>query len=262
MLCLAFAFAFGCGERAPIDFSGPIADWPEYGGDKGGTRYSPLTQITPANVTELEVAWTYRHGDASDGSGDYARTSFQTTPIAVNGLLYFCTGFMRIIALHPETGDLVWVFDPDLQAKRGEGPYPLTCRGVAYWEAEAATRTLCQRRIFLGTRDSELIAVDADSGEACPDFGVAGRVSLREGLGDAPPWEYYPTSPPVVVGDVVVLGALVADSLRTDAPSGVVRGFDARTGEHVWAIAPVLRLLVLKVRITTIGDPSSELGPS
>jgi len=234
--------AAACGEGAKHvdrDTSGPIAEWREYGGDKGGLRYSPLTQIRPGNVDDLEVAWTYRHGDFSDGTGDFARTSFQATPIAVRDSLYFCTAFNRVIALDAETGAERWVFDPVLRAKRGEGPYPLTCRGVAYWEAAPDARGRCERRVFTGTRDSELIALDAESGEPCADFGNAGRVRLREGIGDAPPWEYYPTSPPIVVRDVVVIGALVADNLRVDAPSGVVRAFDVRTGALRWAWDPV-----------------------
>jgi quinoprotein glucose dehydrogenase len=154
--------------------------------------------------------------------------------------MYFCTGFNRVIALDAETGEERWSFDPELRAKRGKGPYPLTCRGVAYWPGEeGAASGACARRILTGTRDSELIALDAATGRPCSDFGENGRVSLREGIGPAPAWEYYPTSPPIVIGDVVVIGALVADSLRTDAPAGVVRGFDVRTGALRWAWDPV-----------------------
>ncbi len=227
-----------CGDVARDD-GGPIAEWREYGGDKGGLRYSPLDQIHTGNVDDLEVAWKYHHGDFSDGSGEYARTSFQATPIAVRDSLYFCTAYNRVIALDAETGDERWGFDPGLRAKRGEGPYPLTCRGVAYWEASADANERCARRIFTGTRDSELIALDAETGEPCRGFGEAGRVALREGIGEAPPWEYYPTSPPLVVRDVVVIGALVADNLRVDAPSGVVRAFDVRSGALRWAWDPV-----------------------
>jgi quinoprotein glucose dehydrogenase len=233
--------SLSCFTPEPVDFGGPVAGWPEYGGDKGGLRYSPLTQITPENVRHLEVAWTYRHGDFSDGRGEVARTSFQVTPIVVGEILYFCTGFMRVIALDAETGVPRWTFDPELRARKGEGPYPLTCRGVTWWQDERADpASACARRIFHGTRDSELIALDADTGRPCEGFGDGGRAALREGIGeDVPAWEYYPTSPPVVVGDVVVIGALVADSLRVDAPSGVVRGFDARTGALRWAWDPV-----------------------
>ena len=223
----------------PRDDSGPVAEWRAYGGDLGGLCYSPLTQIDVENVGALEVAWTYRHGDYADGTGEFNRTSFQATPIALGDQLYFCTAFNRVIALDAETGVERWVFDPQLRAKRGEGPYPLTCRGVAYWEAAADASGPCERRIFTGTRDSQLIALDAETGAPCADFGVEGRVDLREGIGQAPAWEYYPTSPPLVIGDRVVVGALVADNLRVDAPSGVVRAFDVRTGALRWAWDPV-----------------------
>jgi len=241
MVCLGFFPAFlglGCGS-AEVDDSGPTHEWRDYGGDKGGMRYSPLTQIHLDNVSDLEVAWTYRHGDFSDGSGDYNRTSFQATPLAVRDSLYFCTAFNRVIALDAETGEERWAFDPGLRAKRGEGPYPLTCRGVAYWESAGDAEGICERRIYTGTRDSELIALDAATGEPCGDFGEGGRVALREGIGEAPAWEYYPTSPPLVIRDLVVIGALVADNLRSDAPSGVVRAFDVRSGALRWAWDPV-----------------------
>jgi len=234
----ALAAALGCGPPPPLDFDGPVADWPEHGRTKGGTRFAPPSQITPDNVERLEVAWTYHHGDVSDGSGDVARTSFQVTPLVVDDTMYLCTGFNRVIALDPETGEERWSFDPRLRNRRNRGPYPLTCRGVAYWRATGPERP-CSRRIFTGTRDSELIALDARTGERCLGFGVRGRVALREGLGDVPEWEYYPTSPPIVVRDVVVIGALVADSVRVDAPAGVVRAFDVRTGALRWAWDPV-----------------------
>jgi quinoprotein glucose dehydrogenase len=230
----------GCREEVAIDRSGPIADWPHWGGDRGASHFSPLDQITPANVTALEVAWTHHSGDYYDGSGDSKYTSLQATPLVVNGTLYYCTPFMRVFALDPETGEERWVYDPVLRGRHGEGPYPLTCRGVSYWEdAEAERGDVCARRIFYGTADSELIALDADTGKPCADFGEKGRVALREGIGEAPAWEYSPTSPPQVIRDRVVVGAMIADNVRVDAPAGVVRGFDARSGELLWAWDPI-----------------------
>jgi len=229
-----------CKPRAPIDYAGPVGDWPEYGRTKGGLRFSPLTQITRANVTDLHVAWIYHHGDVSDGSDGTTRTSFNATPIVVDDALYFCTGKNRVIALEPETGRELWAFDPKTKLRKLQGPYPRTCRGVAYWPGDRTGSTsACRARVFTGTIDSELIALDARTGEPCADFGAGGRVELREGIGDAPPWEYYPTSPPLVVGNLVVIGALVADNQRTDAPSGVVRAFDAVSGKLVWAFDSV-----------------------
>jgi quinoprotein glucose dehydrogenase len=227
-------------SSAVVDTSGPTASWPEYGGDKGGLRYSPLTQITRDNVDRLRVAWTYRHGDFSNGGETDTKTSLSVTPIVADDQLVLCTPFSRVIAIDPETGAERWTFDPEVQNRKIEGPYTRVCRGVAYWGGDSApSEGRCATRIFAGTLDSELVALDAKTGEPCADFGRNGRVDLREGIGPAPAWETYPTSPPIVVRDVVVVGALVADNLRVDAPSGVVRGFDVRTGALRWAWDPV-----------------------
>ncbi|MCE2391953.1 MAG: pyrroloquinoline quinone-dependent dehydrogenase [Proteobacteria bacterium] len=240
---LASVAALGCEGPPPIDYTGPTADWPEYAGTKGGSHHSPLTQIDPGNVAHLELAWEHRSGDYSSGGPDHASTAFASTPLVVGDTLYYNTPYMRVFALDPETGREKWMFDPELRARESGGPYPLGGRGLAYWE-EASPRPgqACARRLLYGTKDSELIALDAETGIPCPDFGVDGRVPLREGIDpEAPAWEYYPTSPPLIMGDVAVLGALVADQLRTDAPSGVVRGFDVRSGALVWAWDPVPR---------------------
>lgn len=240
-LALLAALLPACGgELPPLDASGPTADWPAWGGDPGGLRWSPLDQIDRDNVGRLEVAWTYRHGDVSDGRGERTRSSFNATPVVTGDGLTFCTGFNRVITLDPETGTERWSFDPELRLQRLQGPYPLVCRGVAHWvdPAPAAAGRACAHRIFTGTIDSELVALDAATGRPCADFGATGRVALREGI-EAEPWEYYVTSPPLAVGDVVVVGALVADNQRTDAPAGVVRAFDARTGALRWAWDPV-----------------------
>ena len=239
-LAIIAALTAGCGESTPVDLSGPVADWPEYGGDKGGERWSELDQITPENVGRLEIAWTHHSGDFSDGSDGTTRTSFSVSPIVVDDSLYFCTGFNRVFALDPESGAERWVFDPELKLDKLEGPYTRVCRGVAYWEDTAAAGgRACSKRIFTGTLDSQLIALDAETGRPCAGFGQRGRVALREDIGDAAPWEYYPTSPPLVIGDLVVVGALVSDNLRADAPAGVVRAFDTRSGALRWAWDPV-----------------------
>lgn len=241
LLCtLVLVASFGCEQvPAPLDVSGPTAEWPAWGGDAGGLKWSPLTQITSSNVDALEVAWTYHHGDISDGTQGITRSSFNATPIVVDDTLYFCTGFNRVIALDPETGAEKWTFDPKLQQKKLTGPYPLVCRGVAHWGGSAdANAGVCAQRIFTGTIDAELIALDAATGNPCDDFGANGRVALKHGI-ESDPAEYYVTSPPLVIGDVVVVGALVSDNQRTDAPAGVVRAFDVRTGALRWAWDPV-----------------------
>lgn len=214
----------------------PGTEWRYWGGDPGANHYSALKQITPDNVDQLEVAWTHDSGDHADGSGKTTATTMQVTPLLMNHKLYYCTPFQRVFALDPETGKQLWMFDPQLQGKKGEGPYPLNCRGLSYWEdSEAAPDAPCAKRLFYGTADSDLIALDAETGQACPGFGNNGRVALREAVDEKRAWAYHPTSPPQVLRDRVVVNGLIADNLDVDSAPGVVRAFDARTGKLAWA---------------------------
>ena len=242
-LLLLAVFLASCGQGpaavSEIDTSGPVANWPDYGGGKGGLSWSPLDQIRPENIAALGVAWVHHSGDISDGSGATSRTSFQARPIVPNDTLYYCSGFNKVFALDPETGAERWRFDPHLHNRKLGGPYPMVCRGVSYWAAPTRSGAVCEERILTATLDSQLIALDARTGKPCPGFGQNGRVLLREGIAAAPKWEYYVTSPPLVLGDLVVVGALVQDNLRVDAPAGVVRAFDVRSGALRWAWDPV-----------------------
>ncbi len=241
VLVLSFV---ACGDDrgdATREREGPVAGWSHYGNDLGGTRHSPLDQITPDNVDELEVAWTYHTGDiiptggyeAASHGGSPASTTFQNTPILVGDTLYICSPFNKVIALDAESGEERWKFDPEVDI---DGLYLLNCRGVSAWtDARARAGDVCATRIFTGTIDGRLIALDAATGRPCPDFGDAGTVDLTEGIGDVAPGEYGVTSPPVVLGDRIVTGSMVLDNRRVDAPSGVVRAYSARTGRRLWA---------------------------
>jgi quinoprotein glucose dehydrogenase len=218
-----------------IAMDGPIATWPAYGNDKGGTRYSPLTQITKENVRYLRKAWEYHTGDVSDGTGKVeSQTAFEATPILANGKLYVSTPFNRVIALDPETGKELWAYDPKIDLT-GDYANQLTSRGVTYWEDSTAGGAH-PKRIFAGTNDARLIALDADTGKPCEDFGASGTIDLKKGVGNIL-WlgEYQVTSPPTVSRDLVITGSAVSDNSRINAPSGVVRAFDARTGEQRWS---------------------------
>ena len=184
--------------RIEIDTSGPSADWPQYAGSTAGLSFSPLTQITSANVKSLALAWEHRSGDFSAASETQSRTSFGARPIVPNDTLYYCTPYNNVIALDPESGAERWRFDAKLRNRKLEGPYPLVCRGVSYWRAADLTGAACEERILTATIDSELIALDAQTGLPCAEFGRGGRVDLRAGVGEAPPWETYTTSPPLV----------------------------------------------------------------
>lgn len=224
--------AAALGQQAPV-----VDGWAYYGHDPGGTRYSPLTDITTANVSQLTVAWTFRTGDAIDGPGN-RRSGFEATPILVDGALYVTTGRNRIIALNPETGAQLWSYDPQIDQSWGYGD-GLINRGVATWvNSRTSASAPCRRAILEATLDARLIAVDAVTGKPCADFGRDGAVDLsgveryRRGV-------YHMTSPPAVVDDVVVVGSSIDDGGRSDMPAGVVRAYDARTGVLRWKWDPV-----------------------
>lgn len=213
-------------------------EWRAYGGDAEGTRYAPLDGIHRDNVAHLQTAWTYRTGDVMPGPSG---SRFQATPLMVDGRLLVSTPFGRVIALQPDTGDELWQFDPRVDLEGDYGDF--ANRGVAYWRDERASGDEgCRQRVFVASIDARLIALDAATGRPCDGFGVRGEVSLQRGLHNAPRYqgEYQVTSPPAVVRDVVVVGSAIADNQRVDAPSGVVRGFDVRTGRLRWTWEPMV----------------------
>jgi quinoprotein glucose dehydrogenase len=241
LLAACAAVAPGSQSAAPAPPNAPAADieWTAYGADAGGSRYSPAAQIDRGNVGKLEVAWTYRTGDFTLGPDG---TRFEATPLMVDGTLYLSTPFGRVLALDPERGSERWSYDPriDLAADYGD----FANRGVSVWlDAEKPAGSVCRRRVFVAPIDARLIALDAATGRPCADFGQAGQVDLKVGLVNPPlePGEYQVTSPPALVGDLVVVGSAVGDNQRVDAPSGVVRAFDARSGRERWRFDPVPR---------------------
>ncbi|ABS64662.1 Pyrrolo-quinoline quinone [Parvibaculum lavamentivorans DS-1] len=209
------------------------ADWPAYGGSNAATRHSPLTQITPENVSRLREVWTYRSGDmpSEAAAGEYAP---ENTPLKIGNNLYHCTAKNIMVALDAATGEEIWRHDPEVPD--AAIPYGATCRGVAYYEApQAAAGETCATRIMEATLDARLIAVDAATGAPCPGFGENGTVDLNEGIGETVPGWYSVTSPPTIVRGIAVVGAQVKDGQAEDAPSGVIRGYDAVSGELAWA---------------------------
>jgi quinoprotein glucose dehydrogenase len=237
------AFFTSCtGVRSPAfdPRDDPIADWPHYGGDAGGKRYSPLTQINRRNVARLALAWEYRTGDVSDGGDGRPWSAFQATPIVVDDMMYLTTAFSRVIALDPETGAAKWSFDPqaDLRAPRFEG---LSNRGASLWtDSRSAEGVACHRRVFVATIDARLFALDAATGQPCAEFGESGRVDLTRGIARiGGRGEYAAKSAPAIVDDLVIVGSAIADDERVDSPSGVIRAFDARTGALRWRWNPI-----------------------
>jgi len=213
-------------------------DWPVYGGTNLEARYSTLDEITPDNVNKLKKVWEYRTGDLPQNLPDNGalkgKYSPETTPIKVGSSLYLCSARDIVISVDALSGKEIWRYDP----KVGDGyvPYGATCRGVAYYAVpNAAPDQACGTRIIEGTMDARLIAVDARTGKPCVDFGTGGEVNLMKGIGMSQPGWYGSNAAPMIVRNVVVMGAQVQDGMDENAPSGVIRGYDAQSGKFLWA---------------------------
>ena len=197
-------------------------------------------RITPQNISRLQVAWTYRTGEAGDRFATSKPASLEATPLVVDGSMYIGTPLGRVIALDPATGQERWVFDPKIARNIPYGDF--ASRGVSTWLDEAAPPdSPCRRRIYAATAQAQLIALDARDGEPCRAFGSNGIVDLKVGL-RIPPFEpqaYSITSPPLAVNGVVITGSSIGDNSRPDPASGEVRGFDARTGRLRWTWDPI-----------------------
>jgi quinoprotein glucose dehydrogenase len=226
----------------------PPGDWPAFGNDPGGSQFSPLTQITPDNVKNLKIAWTHNSGDFMYKTDAGGGTSFEGVAIHANAMLYYCTAMNRVFALDPATGTEKWVFDPHAPGADGKPlvdkpKRAMTCRGVSYWQAASPEPgKACEKRVFRGDGFGNVYALDADTGKPCPDFGAAkghpGYVSHLDYDNYGEGFAGGMSSPVSIIGDTVVATSSANDGL-TNAADGVVRGFDARSGEMRWEFNPI-----------------------
>lgn len=239
MLCLAYS------TIATTD-----DEWKFFGRDAGGSQHSPLEVINTTNVHRLKTAWVHRSGDFREGPSPRG-SAFQATPLYVNDSLYYCTPFNRVFALDPATGQPRWVFDPHrpdpANGRAALSPpleYSSRCRGVAYWQAteENLKATRCQRRIFKNGDAARVYALDADTGQLCADFGAAnghpGWVSHADFENHGTGLLASASSPPLVLGEVVISATMVDDGIA-NARDGIVRAFDVRSGALVWEFNPI-----------------------
>jgi quinoprotein glucose dehydrogenase len=213
--------------------------WSAYGGDPGGSRYSAASQITRDNLSHLHSAWQFHVPALNTTRTGLEDASFESTPVLLGETLYFTSPFDEVFALNAMTGQQIWYRDPHVSTQDG---MLVTSRGVALWPAAATTPDaahLCATRVFFGTLDARLIALDAATGTLCKDFGTSGEVDLRIGAHISSAGGYGLTSAPTVLGDVVVVGSSVADNQQVDVESGVVRGYDARSGRLLWSWEPL-----------------------
>ena len=199
------------------------------------TKYSPLTQISKANIGQLEKAWEYHTGETNNEKN--ILDAFEDEPILIEGNLMVCSTTRRLIALDPVTGKQRWVYDP-----KGTVGGMHKCRGIAAWEdSKVPANAICKTRLYVGTADYRLISIDAKTGKACDGFGKQGQVKMEPSEPEIMVNEVSANSRPAVVNDVLVVGSTVADDQRVGAPSGRVLAFDARTGKQVWEFDPLVR---------------------
>lgn len=221
----------------------PAGDWHVYGRDGYGQRYSPLTQITPDNVSDLEVAWHFQTGDVRGRPGDPVETTFEVTPLKIDNRLFLCTPHQSVIALDATTGEQIWRYEP--QVKGDLALQHLTCRGLSYQKPAASASAGapaagtpaadCPAKLFMPTADGRVIALDPKSGNVCSSFGGGkGYIDLWEHMPNVRPGGYYSTSPVVVTKSLLIVGGTVLDNVSTQETSGVIRAYDVNTGDLVW----------------------------
>jgi len=214
------------GQRTLVSAGGG-GDWTTWGGDAAGSRFSPLDQLTPANVGGLKPAWTFHFGPGPKG----APGALEGTPLKLGDTLYACSDYNDVVALDAETGRPRWRFRANVNLTGAAYGH---CRGVAYYRVPGATGP-CAQRLYTNTIDARLIALDLRSGRPCAGFGSNGYVDLKVGMSKAPAGYYYVTSAPTIARGRIVLGGWVQDGMYWGEPSGVIRAFDAVTGKMSWA---------------------------
>src|SRR5579885_516286 len=247
ILSASLAALCGCTATSAPTTPAQDADWPYYGGDAGGSRYSPATQITPDNVNRLQVAWTFRSGEHGEGFPDDAwmdHMTWEATPILYGSTLYFTTSETNVVAIDAATGKLRWRHDSHIPRINYSDA---ASRGVSLWvDPQSAPDAPCHARIFAPVLDSKLLALDAKTGKPCVDFADHGALDLLNDIhstwkpGDK--WrDYLVTSPPVVIDGKVVIGSSIGDNRGVQLEHGTVRAYDARSGKFQWGWDPIPR---------------------
>ncbi len=213
--------------------------WPNYGNDAGGTRYSAARQIDRSNVARLQPVWTYRTGALEEKTELVKKAAFEATPILVGNRLFLSTPYNHVIALNPQSGERLWEYDAHVDLSKGYSE--VSSRGVSAWQdPDRKQGEPCRLRIFMGTLDGRLIALDGETGKPCLDFGVKGEVNLAIDAATATEWTggYQVTSAPAIVNGLVITGSSIADNWKVDTGRGIVRAFDARSGKLRWTWNP------------------------
>ena len=212
-------------------YGAPDGNWPHYGGDFGSTKYSALDQIDADNVGDLEVLWRWRSpDDALEARKKYRPFNLVATPIVIDGIAYISTSLSQVAAFDIQTGETLWVHNPESYT-RGWGAHGrFQHRGVEYWTDGVA------ERIIIATNGRQLISLDAKTGKPDPDFGDGGWVDLRNDLGqELKSNNVSHNVPTLVIKDTIIVSSLVNDGVRMQrGEPGHIRAYDVRTGKFKW----------------------------
>ena len=228
-------------QQKKASITGTSAEgWSSYGGDAGGMRFSSASQIARDNVAQLKVAWEFHTGASQKETNLIRKAAFEATPILFENKLFLTSPYNSVFALNPATGEKIWDFDPHVDITKNYSE--VTSRGVSAWrDAKAKMGEACAARIFLGTLDARLLALDAETGKPCAGFGDGGTIDLSADASTTPEWRggYQVTSAPAIAGDLVITGSSIADNWKVDVGRGIVRAVDARTGKLRWTWDPI-----------------------
>ena len=239
MMRWSVASAFALATAVAFPAAAQRVGWPTPSGDPGAMRWSPLADVNRDNVQQLQVAWRWKTGEKNVLAGPDQKPArpglFQASPVVIGDTMYLSTGYAQVAALNARTGEQLWKYDPEVwragQPSNGTG---FVHRGIATWSRGT------ERRVFINAR-WKLVALDARTGKPIPSFGTAGEVDLVKQLRrPVNKLHYTNTSPPVVYGDIVIVGNGVGDRLRyPKGPPGDVQAFDVRTGKRVWSFKTI-----------------------
>ncbi len=255
MICRFLFLIIFLSVVAPRANAQPQNEWPCYGRDPGGSRFSPLDQINIHNVSKLKVAWTFQTGELNtySGTGAISKAAFETTPVMIGRTLYFSTPSDRVFAIDAETGKQIWLYDPKVNLH--EDYSEITSRGVSIWKP-SATDGAKDMKVFVATIDGRLIALSAKTGMPIPGFGNQGTVDLKAGMGE----DVSVTSAPAIIGNLIVVGSSLGDNNRFDATAGTVRAYDVENGNLIWSWDPIPKNESDPAWKTWIGPKAHQTG--
>ena len=232
LLILFSIFTLSCAPETMESKSEVIGEWHHAGGSHFSEKYAALDQINAENFSDLEVSWRWQSIDVNlPRNIAYATGDYRAVPLLIEGIMYTNTNHGQVVALDPETGELIWSFDPESYALGRPVFSPAQTRGIEFWTDGDTSR------IFIATLGKQLVSIDTDTGRPDPNFGDDGFVDLRDNFGKL---EFEIDNithgaPPIAVGNSVIIGSKIFDyTLFNRSPPGHVRAYDAYTGEFKW----------------------------